>query len=370
MTVDFGQMLIGWCCEQEGSVHRRRLANLRIFIAVIGAVSLAGVTLAGQSAPQASKSWTAPRAPDGHPDLSGVWEHNAATPLERPDELAGRATLTDEELAQLKQKAAELFDGNGDAAFGDAVYIAALHNVLGKEKGFKSRDVTTGDYNSFWIVGRWFENRTSLITSPSTGKLPPLTADARKRQADQAERRKGHPFDGPEDIALGERCITGNVPMIGAGYNNYYQIVQSPTHVAVNMEMRHDSRMVPITNRAHLPSNVHLWLGDPVGKWEGDTFVIDSTNFRRDASLGRGNSEKLHMVERLSRVGPEALKYEVTIDDPDTWTQPWTAVLYFKLSKDQIYEYACHEGNEAMSGTLGGARVQERKASEKGTIGR
>jgi hypothetical protein len=155
--------------------------------------------------------------------------------------------------------------------------------------------------------------------------------------------------------------------MIGAGYNNYYQIVQSPTHVAVNMEMRHDSRMIQTTNRPHLPGNVRLWLGDPVGKWEGDTFVVDTTNFRRDAVTGRsGNSEKLHMIEKFSRVGPDALKYEVTMDDPETWAQPWTAVLYMKQSKDQIYEYACHEGNEAMSGTLNGARVQEKNAREKG----
>ena len=340
--------------------------NLRTVVALVGAISLAGVTLAGQTpAPKVVKGFTPPRAPDGHPDISGVWEHNAATPVERPDELAGRETLTDQELKEIQQTAAKLFDGNGDAAFGDAVYIAALHNVLGKAQGFKSRDTGTGDYNSFWIVGRWFESRTSLITNPSSGKLPAFTAAAQKRQADQAERRKAHPFDGPEDIALGERCITGNVPMIGAGYNNYYQIVQSPTHVAVNMEMRHDSRMVPITNRPHLPESVRLWLGDPVGKWEGDTFVVDSANFRIDASSRGGNSEKLHMIEKFSRVGPDALKYEVTINDPETYTQPWTAVLYMKKSTDQIYEYACHEGNEAMSGTLGGTRVQERNAREK-----
>ena len=349
-------------------MNPKRLANLKMVVALIGAVSLAGVTLAGQTAaPKATKGWTPPRAPDGHPDLSGVWEHNAATPLERPDELAGRATLTDAELKDIQQTAAKLFDGNGDAAFGDAVYTAALHNVLGKEKGFKSRDTATGDYNSFWIVGRWFENRTSLVTSPASGKLPAVTANAQKRQEEVAERRKTHPFDGPEDIALGERCVTGNVPMIGAGYNNYYQIVQSPTHVAVNMEMRHDSRMIQTTNRPHLPGNVRLWLGDPVGRWEGDTFVVDTTNFRRDAVTGRsGNSEKLHMIEKFSRVGPDALKYEVTMDDPETWSQPWTAVLYMKQTKDQIYEYACHEGNEAMSGTLNGARVQEKNAREKG----
>ena len=353
---------------KEGDVNSNRLAGLRMVVALVGAVALAGVTLAAQTAaPTASRGWTAPRAGDGHPDISGVWEHNAATPLERPDELAGRATLTDQELKDIQQTAAKLFDGNGDAAFGDAVYIAALHNVLGKEKGFKSRDTGTGDYNSFWIVGRWFENRTSLITVPASGKLPATTAEAQNRQGIQDARRKAHPFDGPEDIALGERCITGNVPMIGAGYNNYYQIVQSPTHVAVNMEMRHDSRMIPTNNRPHLPGNVRLWLGDPVGKWEGDTFVVDTTNFRRDAVTGRsGNSEKLHMIEKFSRVGPDALKYEVTMDDPETWSQPWTAVLYMKQTKDQIYEYACHEGNEAMSGTLNGTRVQEKNAREKG----
>jgi hypothetical protein len=353
-------------------VHRRRVATVRTFIALIAAGSLAGVTLAAQSAaPKNGKAWTPPRAADGHPDISGVWEHNAATPLERPDELAGRALLTDTEVTQLKQKAAELFDGNGDAAFGDAVYIAALHNVLGKEKGFTSRDTTTGDYNSFWIVGRWFENRTSLITDPPTGKLPPVTADATKRQAEATEYRKAHPFDGPEDIALGERCITGNVPMLGAGYNNYYQIVQSPTSVAVNMEMRHDSRMIPIGNRPHLPSNVRLWLGDPVGRWDGDTFVVDTTNFRRDAGVGRGaGSDKLHLIEKFSRVSPDTLKYEVTVDDLGTYTKPWTAVLYMKSSKDQIYEYACHEGNEAMYGTLNGTRVQEKNARAKRTSSR
>jgi hypothetical protein len=326
-------------------------------------VSLAGVSLVAQTAAPARKqAFTVPRAADGHPDISGVWEHNAATPLERPDELAGRAVLTDDEVARLKQKAGELFDGNGDAAFGDSVYIAALHNVLGNQKGFTSRDTATGDYNSFWVVGRWFENRTSLITDPPDGKLPPVTADAKKRQADGAAYRKEHPFDGPEDIALGERCITGSVPMIGAGYNNYYQIVQSPTHVAVNMEMRHDSRMVAIGDRPHLPGNVRLWLGDPVGRWDGDTFVVDSTNFRRDATAGRGSSDKLHLIERFSRVGPETLKYEVTVDDPGTYAKPWTAVLFMKSTKDQIYEYACHEGNEAMYGTLNGTRVQEKKA--------
>ena len=279
-------------------MHRTRVASPKIFTALIAAVSVAGVTLAAQTAaPSGGSASTVPRAADGHPDISGIWEHNSATPLERPDELADRATLTDDEVAQLKAKAAELFSGDGDAGFGDTIFLAALRNVLGKEKGFKSRDVGTGDYNSFWVVGRWFERRTSLITDPPNGKLPPMTADAKARQAAAAEHRKAHPFDGPEDIAIGERCITGSVPMLGAGYNNYYQIVQAPTHVAVNMEMRHDTRMIPITNRAHLPSSVHLWLGDPVGRWEGDTFVVDLANFRSDSPVGRGGgTERVRLV--------------------------------------------------------------------------
>jgi hypothetical protein len=352
---------------------RLRGFALAVLVASIG-VSLGTVTVKAQtrsgSGATIPKGWTPPRAADGHPDLSGVWAHNAATPMERPKELEGRAELSDAELTAVQRTAAQLFDGNGDAAFGDAIYIAALNNVLGKEKGFTSRDAGTGDYNSFWIVDRWFEKRTSLITDPPDGRFPALTPEAQKRRADAADYRKQHPYDQPEDIALGLRCITGSVPMFGgglvAGYNNYYQIVQSTTYVAINMEMRHDTRNVKITSRPHLPKNVRLWMGDPSGRWEGDNFVIDSTNFRDDSPVGfGGGTAGLHVIERLSLAGPDELKYEVTVNDPATWTKPWSAVLYLRRSKDQIYEYACHEGNEAMAGTLRGARVQERKGAEK-----
>ena len=156
--------------------------------------------------------------------------------------------------------------------------------------------------------------------------------------------------------------------MLGAGYNNYYQIVQTPTSVAINMEMRHDTRMILLDNRQHLPKSVHLWLGDPVGRWEGDTLVVDTTNFRNDSPIAQvsgGNAgpatENTHLVERFTRTAPDTLKYEVTVDDPATWTKPWTAGLFMKSSKDQIYEYACHEGNEAMTGTLNGERVKEKE---------
>ncbi len=346
-------------------MQHKHLSGLAVVGAFVASVSLVSVTVAGQAPAPAGKSWTAPRAPDGHPDISGTWEHNAATPLERPDELAGRATLTDEELAAMQATAGKLFGGDGDAAFGDSVYLATLRNVLGAQKGFKSRDVGTGDYNAFWVIGRWFEKRTSLVTDPPSGKIPPLTADAQKRRADAAERRRLHPFDGPEDIALGQRCITGSVPMLGAGYNNYYQIVQTPSTVAVNMEMRHDTRMIPISSRPHLPKTVQLWLGDPVGRWEGDTFVVDTTNFRDDSPISGNATANTHLIERFTRVAPETLKYEVTLNDPMTWTKPWTAVLYMKSTSDPIFEYACHEANESMSGTLRGARAEEKAASEK-----
>jgi hypothetical protein len=349
----------------------RRVLTLGALAAAIAVISLAAVTVKGQTAAKESattgKAWTAPRGADGHPDLSGVWSHNSATPLERPLELNGRALLTDQELAEMKRAAAELFNGKGDAAFGDSVYLAALKNVLGKEKGFTSRDTGTGDYNSFWVVDREFDNRTSLITDPPDGRLPPLTPEAEKQRAAAAEHRRLHPFDGPEDIALGERCITGSVPMLGAGYNNYYQIAQTADFVGIDMEMRHDLRMIPLDGRPHVPSDVRFWLGDSRGKWEGDTLVVDTTNFRDDTSIGVGStgSGKTHVIERFTRVGPDTLKYEVTMND-SARTKPWTAVLFMKRSKDQIYEYACHEGNEAMSGTLSGARAQEKMAERTG----
>jgi hypothetical protein len=348
-------------------VHQRYLATTCALVTAIAAVSLQGMTLAGQTAarptPKTEKAWTPPRGPDGHADLSGVWSHNSATPLQRSQELAGRALLTDEEVAALKREAARLFGGGeGDAAFGEGVYLAALHNVLGKEKGFRMEGA--GSYNSFWNVNREFENRTSLIVSPEDGRLPALTADAQKRRAAARERQKLHEFDGPEDVPLGHRCITGFVPMLDAGYNSYYQLFQTPAYVAIHMEMRHDARIVPIANRPHVPKNVRLWLGDPIGRWEGDTLVVDSANFRDDSPIsisGVNATVTTHLVERLTRVGPDTLKYEVTVDDPSSWTKPWTALLFMKSTKDAIYEYACHEGNYAMENALRSARVEEQQ---------
>ena len=341
--------------------HRSSRILGTIVVAVAGVFLV--IPLAAQSGKAdvkpAAKAWTAPRGADGHADLSGVWAHNAATPFERPKELEGREFLTDQEVENLKRNAAELFNGDTDAAFGDSVFLAALR----KKDNFTSTD-STGNYNHFWLVDREFDNRTSLITDPRDGRLPPLTDRAKQRQAAAAERRRLHPYDGPEDLGLSLRCITGSVPMMGAGYNNYYQIVQTPTYVAINMEMRHDTRIIPIGDRPHLASNVGQWLGDPRGHWEGDTLVVETTNFRGDSGDGRfGLSVGGRLTEKFTRVNPNTLEYEVTVNDPETYTMPWTATLFMKQSKDHIYEYACHEGNEGMTGTLNGERVKENRAA-------
>ena len=321
----------------------------------------------GQVAPSAElattkpvkQTWTTPKTADGQPDLQGVWANNIATPLERPKELEGRALLTDQEVAALKKKAHELFGGgNSDAAFGDTVYRSVLANVTGTTSGFKSVDGETGDYSSVWTVEREWENRTSLITDPADGRMPAMTPEAQKRRAAAAAARTRRP-EGPEDRALQERCITYGSPQLTAGYQSYSRIVQTSNAVAIETEMIHDVRIIPLDGRPHLPSTVQLWLGDSRGHWEGDTLVVDTTNYKPQSFMS-ASSEKLHVIERFTRTGPESLKYEITINDPGTWAKPWSLMIPLKHSPDQIYEYACQEGNIGLAGILGGARAEER----------
>ena len=350
-------------------MRHRFLAPISALAVVIAVLSLVTVPMAGQAPPAAAKAkttaadktWTPPRTADGQPDLSGIWSHNSATPLERPKELAGRQFLTDEEVATLKKNAGELFgDDAGDAAFGN-VFVGALTSTK-----YQARD-GVGNYNQFWLVNRDFDNRTSLIVDPADGKIPPLTPEAQKRQAAAAERRRLHPADGPEDLPGGLRCIFGMVPMLGAGYNSYYRIAQSAGYVAINLEMMHDTRIIPLAGRPHVPQNIRQWLGDSRGHWEGNTLVVDTTNFVEQGDQGggfRAGSGNSHVIERFTRVAPDTLKYEVTVDDPTTYTKPWTAALYWKGTTDLVYEFACHEGNYAAPNALSGARAQEKAAEE------
>jgi hypothetical protein len=338
---------------------RRLLASTSVLGVVIALVALMPSELSGaggqQPATKAEK-YVPPRTVDGQPDLQGVWANNNATPLERPAALAGRALLTDAEVAALKAKAAELFSGDGDAAFGDDVFLAVLSGV----KKFGSSDTTTGNYNQFWIVDRDFDNRTSLITDPPDGRLPPMTPEAQKRRASLQLDRAQRGSDGPEDRTLSERCITFGAPRLGAAYNSYFQIFQTRDHVAILMETIHDARIIPLDGRPHVGQNVRQWHGDSVGRWEGDTLVVETTNYSPKSDF-RGARENLHIVERFTRVSPGRIDYEVVVNDPTTWTRPWTAMIPLKLTQEEIYEFACHEGNEGMVGILAGARAQEKR---------
>jgi hypothetical protein len=323
------------------------------------AIVTAAATLSAQR-PVAPKprsgeaGWRVPRTADGQPDLQGTWANDNATPLERPVAFAGRATLTDAELATLKTRAARLFNGEGDAAFGDNLYAALLTNP----DKFVSVDGHTGDYNQFWLPERVFDNRTSLVTDPPDGRVPALTPFAVRRAADEAAARPEVPR-GPEDRSLSERCITFGVPRTQPAYMSYYQIVQSRDAVVFRMEAIHDARVIYMDGRPHLGKEIRHWLGDSRGHWEGDTLVVDTTNFSPKSNF-RGSHENLHLLERFTRVSSDRLEYAFTVSDETTWTRPWSAMIPLLRSNAQIYEYACHEGNLGLGGILAGARAEEK----------
>jgi hypothetical protein len=329
-------------------------------------VAVTTVTVAGQSIqapagarspkPEARKTYVVPRTADGQPDFQGVWANNTITPLQRPAQWAGKQFLTDAEMAALKKAAASAVADDSDAVFGDSLVLAAIAN----EKA-RSFEPSTGNYNNFWLVEREVDNRTSLIVDPADGRIPPLTPEAQDRAAKLAAARRRSPADGPEDRSLGERCLTFGTPRVGAGYNSYYQIVQAPGYVAIIHELGHEVRIIPIERREHVGPQLRQWLGDSRGHWEGDTLVVDTTNFSTKSSF-QGSSRNLHLVERFKRVGQNTLNYEFTVSDPTVWTRPWTVMIPLKGTEDKIYEYACHEGNTGMEGILSGHRMDERNA--------
>jgi hypothetical protein len=293
---------------------------------------------------QTERTWTPPRTSSGQPDLQGVWTNSTLTPLERPRDLAGKPFFTEQEAADyakrvLEQVNTDRRDGGNQADLGRS-------------------------YNEFWrdrgtsVIGT---RRTSLIVEPPDGRIPPLTPEAQKRmEAARAEAAR-HPADGPEDRSLVERCImwpTAGPPMLPGPYNNEYEIVQTPDYVAILIEMIHDVRIIPLDGRPHLDAGVRQWMGDSRGHWEGDTLVVDTTNFNGRASF-RGATANLHLVERFTRADPETILYEFTVDDPATFTQPWKAEIPMRKSKDQVFEYACHEGNYALADILAGVRAEE-----------
>ncbi len=310
-------------------------------------------------AQQTDDEWTVPRRADGRPDLSGVWANNSAIPFERPEAWTGKERLTEEELAELKVAASEASNAGEDALFGDQLVLAAIENTKAT-----SYDPTTGNYNGFWIAERTFSERTSLVIDPADGRLPAMTDQAQALAAERMARAQTHPADTYSDRPLPERCITYGAPNLQAAYNSYSHIVQGTDHVAIIQEMIHDARMVPLDGRARPDAAITQRHGISRGHWDGDTLVVETTNFYGMAGY-RQTSDALRVTERFTRVGPRTLHHEVTFDDPETWSAPWTVLIPLEYSDEPIFEYACHEGNIGMEGILAGHRAEERAASEQ-----
>ena len=312
----------------------------RHVLASIAVVMAGGALAVAQTA--------APRSTSGQPDLQGIWNFSTITPLERPAEFAGKEFLTEPEAAAYEARTVQRNNRDTRESSADAD-VASAYNEFWWDRGVHAARVN----------GRV---RTSLIVDPPDGKIPALSADAQQRAAARADARRQHPADGPEDRSLGERCLLFNAgpPMLSGPYNNYVQILQTPDYVVILNEMIHDSRIVPLDGRPHLPSAVRRLLGDSRGHWNGNTLVVETTNFS-DKTNVRGSGEQLRLTERFTRADAKTLLYEFTVDDPASFVKPWTAVLPMAKTDDQIYEYACHEGNYAMTGILRGARATEQK---------
>jgi len=328
-----------------------RIVCLLGALAVVIAVT-APVPVAGQAAASRPKTSPAPKTPWGDPDLQGIWNASGATPFERPSAFKGRDVLTDDEVAALEDEARR-----------------------GADRPPRKGD--PGAYNEFWFNRGKQTKQTSMIVDPPDGRLPPLTAEG------QAAKKNGvRGANSWEDRHLWERCITrGGLPnaMFPRAYNNNAHILQAPGYVAIVMEQIHEARIIPLDRRPHVSQNIRQWLGDSRGHWEGNTLVVVTTNLAdkvsalqpwADFNSWNGSGETLRLVERFTRVGADTIAYRVTVEDPKMYTRPWTVAFPMTKSQEQIYEYACHEGNYAMEGILAGARADEKAAQEaakKGT---
>jgi hypothetical protein len=349
---------------------------------VLAAIALASWAPAQETA---TKTWTAPRTSDGRPDLSGTYDTATLTPLERPKEFGDKLFLSEEEAAAI---------ANEEAALTDRLALASDPEREAPPVGGDGSPGpygNVGGYNWFWIDrgtrafeldGMW---RTSILVDPKNGQLPPLTPEAAERAAARRVLYKENagdnqgvawwleidgpgPYDDPEQRPLAERCLLGfgstaGPPALPVLYNNLKRIVQTPDYVVIFNEMVHDARIIPL-NREHAPKEIRKWMGDSVAHWEGDTLVVDTTNFNKTPALFSA-SENLHVVERFTRVGENTILYQFTVEDPTVWTTPWSGEYPWVRTEDQIYEYACHEANYSFGDILRGARVLEAEARQK-----
>ncbi len=310
--------------------------------------------------------YKAPRTADGHPDLQGIWTNATLTPVERPKTLGDKLVLTESEALQMEKRMQD--------------FAAASDRPSDLSKALPGG--TVGGYNVFWfdpankVATVNGERRSSLIVSPADGQVPTLSEQGRQRLAARTARAAKAGFDGPEVRALGERCILGfgsnsGPPMLPVMYNSNYQIVQSANAVMIMVEMVHDARIIRLGGN-HPPDHVRNWMGDSIGRWEGDTLVVETTNFNpaQPIQIGQGASYRsipvspnLKVTERFTRTSAQTIHYDFTIEDPDTFSTAWRGEIPFHHTNQPIYEYACHEGNYALPGILAGARAEEKAAA-------
>jgi hypothetical protein len=344
----------------------RRVQRMVFVVTALSAVGLTADSAraaAAQAAPQpavnaraakgAKAAWTAPKTGWGDPDLSGVYTNNdeSLIPFERPAELAGKK-LTDITPAELEKLVEQRDEQRAEADRNRAELRSPIH---------------------------WFENifpsnsRAWLVSDPPDGKVPPVTAEAQQRNAARARERAAHgPADSPEDRSLYDRCITRGIPgsMMPAIYGNAYEIVQGPGYVVITYEMVHEARVIPLAPAPHAGASIRMYMGDARGHWEGNTLVVETTNFT-DKTAYRGSSENLKLIERFTRTAPDTVEWSSTFDDPHTWTTPWTFAMNLSRKDDsqRPFEYACHEGNYAMTHLLLAARADDKTAADDAKTG-
>ena len=306
--------------------------SLRTAALIAALIAMSGAALVAQKSAE-------PRTPDGQPDLQGIWNSVTVTPMERPRDLGTKEFWASEAEAQAYEKA------------------SVARSKAGLDDGIGSYNEVFYEFGAKTVKTR----RTSFITDPPDGRVPALTPTAKAAWDKEQATRRGRP-NGPEDRSTTEQCVafrTGVPPMTPWAYNSNYRIVQSKNQVAIYIEMIHDVRIIPLDGRPHLPSNIHLWYGDSIGHWEGSTLVIDTTNLSGKTGF-YGADENLHVIERISRLDGDTLRYEFSVDDPTAFTKPWKGELTMSAAPGPIFEYACHEGNYALEHLLQGARAEDK----------
>ncbi|MGH8174874.1 MAG: hypothetical protein ACREV5_01265 [Steroidobacter sp.] len=339
---------------------------------ILSSVTMAGALCVAHSAFAQStampQKWKAPRTADGHPDLQGMWTNATITTLERPTEFGDRLVMTEAE-AKVIESQNDAFNAEASAPTAPGARTEDLPESCGL--GFKGADC---GYNFFWIdrgsqvASVNGQRRTSLIIDPPNGKVPALLQERQKTVMQRYAAMRSN-FDGPEARPAGERCLlsfgsSSGPPMLPVLYNNHYQIVQTRDAVMILVEMVHDVRVIRLNGKP-LPKSIRKWMGDSIGRWDGDTLVVETTNFT-DREMFRGATADVKVTERFRRVGADRINYQFTVEDPAAFTSAWSAEYPFHLTNSPIYEYACHEGNYALPGILAGARADEKTAAAQG----